>query len=56
MQTDIEDRLRDTGAKFIEAHDEATAVIRKAAAIGMVPEAISQASGLSEETVRAFLR
>jgi hypothetical protein len=54
--TEIERRLREAGAVFIEAHERAARVIREAADAGMRDEAISFASELSPETVRAFLR
>jgi hypothetical protein len=54
--TEVERRLRESGAVFIEAHDEAADAIREAAEAGMPAEAISDVSGLSPETVRAFLR
>jgi len=54
--TDVERRLREAGAGFIEAHDSAEAAIRDAAHAGMSAEAIAQVSGLSTETVSAFLR
>jgi hypothetical protein len=54
--TKIEQRLREAGAVFIEAHDRATLAIREAANSGMPAEAISHTSGLSHETVAAFLR
>jgi hypothetical protein len=53
--TDIERRLRETGAAFIEAHDEAAAAIREADRAGMPAAAISHLSGLSAETVARFL-
>jgi hypothetical protein len=55
-ETEIERRLRDAGAVFIEAHDGAALVIREAADAGMPTEAISHVSGLSHETVATFLR
>jgi hypothetical protein len=54
--TQIERRLREAGAVFIEAHERAARAIREAAAAGMPDEAISHVSELSSETVRAFLR
>jgi hypothetical protein len=54
--TEIEQRLGEAGAVFIEAHDRAARVIREAADAGMPAEAISQLSGLSLETVAIFLR
>jgi len=54
--TEIEQRLRDVGGEFITAHDKAEAAIREAARVGMSAETISDASGLSTETVGAFLR
>jgi hypothetical protein len=56
INANIERQLREVGAEFIEAHEEAAVVIRQAASAGMSAEAISQASGLSLETVCAFLR
>ncbi|MGO9487818.1 MAG: hypothetical protein ACLQBB_02175 [Solirubrobacteraceae bacterium] len=54
--TDIERRLREAGGEFIEAHRKAETAIRDAAGAGMPPEAIAHVSGLSPETVAAFLR
>lgn len=54
--TEIEQRLREAGAVFIDAHDKAADGIREARSAGMSEEAISQVSGLSAETVAAFLR
>jgi len=54
--TEIERRLREAGAAFIEAHERAARAIREAADAGMPDEAISHVSELSPETVRAFLR
>jgi hypothetical protein len=54
--TDIEHRLREAGSEFIKSHDKAEAAIREAARVGMSAEMISDASGLSPETVGAFLR
>jgi hypothetical protein len=54
--TDIERRLRDAGAKFIAAHDETQIAVRQAASVGMPVETIAQVSGLSLQTVQAFLR
>jgi hypothetical protein len=54
--TEIERRLREAGAAFIEAHERASDAIREAAGAGMPDEAISNVSELSPETVRAFLR
>jgi hypothetical protein len=53
---EIERRLREAGAVFIEAHDRAALVIREAADAGMPADAISRVSGLSGETVAVFLR
>ncbi len=53
---DVERRLRGAGSAFIDAHREAEAAISEAAAIGMPTEAITHVSGLSDETVAAFLR
>ena len=53
---EIEQRLRATGAVFIEAHEEAADAIGHARDAGMSPVAISELSGLSAETVAAFLR
>jgi len=55
-ETEIERRLRQAGAEFIESHRIASGAIRAAAEVGMAPEAIAHVSGLSLETVRAFLR
>jgi hypothetical protein len=54
--TDIERRLREAGGEFIEAHRSAEMAIRDATAAGMPPDAIAHVSGLSPETVAAFLR
>jgi hypothetical protein len=54
--TEIEQRLREAGTVFIEAHDRAALAIREAADAGVPAEAISHISGLSHETVAAFLR
>jgi hypothetical protein len=53
--TDIERRLREAGGEFVEAHRKTEAAIRGAADTGMPPDAISHVSGLSPQTVRAFL-
>jgi DNA-binding transcriptional LysR family regulator len=53
---DIERRLQEAGSEFIEAHRRAEAAIREATAAGMPPEPIAHVSGLSPETVAAFLR
>ncbi len=55
-ESEIERRLRQAGTEFIESHRIASGAIREAAEAGMGPEAISHVSGLSLETVRAFLR
>jgi len=52
---DIEQRLQEAGREFITAHGKAEAAIREAVRVGMSAEAISHASGLSAETVDAFL-
>jgi hypothetical protein len=54
--TDIERRLREAGSEFIESHRKTEVAIREADRAGIPPEAISHVSGLSLETVRAFLR
>jgi hypothetical protein len=54
--TDVEQRLREAGGEFITAHDNAEAAIREAVRVGMSAESISDASGLSYETVRAFMQ
>jgi hypothetical protein len=54
--TDPERRLRETGSEFIESHRQTEAAISEAARAGMSPEAIAHVSGLSSETVAAFLR
>jgi len=54
--TDIERRLREAGSEFIEAHRKTEAAISEAARAGMSPEPIAHVSGLSAETVAAFLR
>jgi hypothetical protein len=53
--SELEGRLRDAGALFIEAHDRAELAIREAADAGMSAQAISEVSGLSRRTVSAFL-
>jgi hypothetical protein len=53
---DIERRLREMGRGFIESHDRIAIVIREAADLGMPAEAIADVSGLSSQTVAAFLR
>lgn len=55
-QSELERRLRETGSEFIESHQQAETAIREAARSGMPPEAIAHVSGLSPETVGAFLR
>lgn len=55
-ETDIERRLREAGRGFIESHDKTAIVIREAAGLGMPAEAIADVSGLSLQTVAAFLR
>jgi hypothetical protein len=54
--SEIDRRLREAGSKFITSHDEAEAAIREAVRNEMAPETISRVSGLSPETVAAFLR
>jgi hypothetical protein len=54
--TEIERSLREAGGEFIESHDKTGAVIREAVRAGMSAETISDVSGLSPETVSAFLR
>jgi hypothetical protein len=54
--TPYEQRLHEAGGEFITAHDKAEAAIREAVRAGMSAETISDASGLSPETVRAFLQ
>jgi len=53
---DVERRLCEAGVAFIRAHDDAASAIRQAVRAGMTPEAVSRVSGLSAETVAAFLR
>jgi hypothetical protein len=53
---DIERRLREAGREFIEVHRKAEVAISEAATAGMPPEPIARISGLSAETVAAFLR
>jgi hypothetical protein len=53
--TDIERRLREAGSEFIESHRHAEAAISEAADAGMPPDAIAHVTGLSPETVAAFL-
>jgi len=55
-QTDVERRLRDAGSEFIESHKEASLAIAQAASAGLPRDAIAHVSGLSPETVAAFLR
>jgi hypothetical protein len=55
-ESEIERRLRDAGAEFIESHRTTAGAIRDAADAGMSAGAISLVSGLSPETVSAFLR
>ncbi len=55
-ETDIERRLREAGRGFVESHDKAAVVIREAADLGIPVEAIADVSGLSPQTVAAFLR
>jgi hypothetical protein len=54
--TEIERRLREAGAAFIEVHEQAARVIHEAAEAGMHAKAIARVSALSPETVGAFLR
>ena len=54
--TELERRLREAGSGFIESHRQAESAIREAASAGMPPDAIVHVSGLSPETVGAFLR
>jgi hypothetical protein len=53
---DIEQQLRESGAEFVKSHDRTEAAIRIAAESGMSDEAIVRVSGLSPETIAAFLR
>jgi predicted transcriptional regulator len=53
---ELERRLREAGAAFIEAHDRAALAIREASHVGMTVDAIAHKSGLSHATVRIFLR
>jgi len=53
---ELERRLREAGAAFIEAHDRAALAIREASHASMNTEAIAHTSGLSPATVRIFLR
>ncbi len=55
-ETDVERRLREAGSEFIESHRRAETAISEAVDAGMPPEAIGRVSGLSPETVAAFLR
>jgi len=55
-ESEIERRLRLAGASFVEAHDAAAEAIRAARSAGVSAEEISEVSGLSPETVAAFLR
>jgi hypothetical protein len=54
--TGIEQRLHEAGGEFITAHHKAETAIREAVRVGMSAATISDASGLSHETVRAFLQ
>jgi len=54
--TEIERSLREAGGEFIESHEKAGAAIREAVRAGMSAQTISDVSGLSPETVSAFLR
>jgi hypothetical protein len=54
--TDIERRLREAGSEFVESHRHAEIAISEAAEVGMPPDAIANVTGLSPETVAAFLR
>jgi predicted transcriptional regulator len=53
---DVERRLREVGREFIEVHERAAVAIAEAAEAGMAPDAISRVSGLSSQTVSAFLQ
>lgn len=55
-ETEIEQRLHEAGREFIAAHDRVETIVREALEAGMSAETLSDASGLSPETVRAFLR
>jgi hypothetical protein len=55
-ESDVERRLREMGGAFIEVHDDTANVIREAANSGMTPAEICSVSGLSRESVAAFLR
>ena len=55
-ETDIERRLREAGSEFIASHGRADAAIREAIGAGMTPDAIARVSGLSGETIDAFVR
>jgi DNA-binding NarL/FixJ family response regulator len=52
----IEYRLRAAAPEFIESHQRTEAAIREAVSAGMTGEVIADVSGLSPETVAAFLR
>lgn len=52
----IERRLREAGGEFIESHRRAEEAIDAAVQAGMSHAAIGQVSGLSRETVDAFVR
>jgi DNA-binding NarL/FixJ family response regulator len=56
MNETHENELRDAAAEFIESHRRTEAAISKAASAGMTGEVIARVSGLSPETVDAFLR
>ncbi len=54
--SEIERRLREAGDEFIASHRMTEIAIRAAADVGMPAEAIARVSGLSPETVDAFLQ
>jgi predicted transcriptional regulator len=54
--TTIEQQLREAGTLFVDAHDKAAVAIRSAADAGMSAQTIARVSGLSPDTVGAFLR
>jgi hypothetical protein len=55
-ESEIERRLREAGGEFITSHRMTETAIRAAADAGMPAETIARVSGLSPETVGAFLR
>jgi hypothetical protein len=56
VEIKIERGLREAAAEFIESHRRTEVAISEAASAGMTSEVIAHVSGLSPETVDAFLR